>query len=68
MILAVDEVGVTHLQKCINQGKQFSPLACALQVYHDSEEGRQYMRFYDIKEWPYVAVIDPITGIFTKQF
>lgn len=37
-------------------------LMYCFQVYHDSEEGRQYMQFYNIKDWPYVAVIDPVTG------
>lgn len=32
------------------------------QVYHDSEEGRKYMQFYKVKNWPYVAVLDPQTG------
>ena len=28
----------------------------------DSEEGQKYMTFYKIKQWPYVAVLDPRTG------
>ena len=28
----------------------------------DSEEGQRYMTFYKIKQWPYVAVLDPRTG------
>ncbi|KAK7075280.1 UBX domain-containing protein 7 [Halocaridina rubra] len=32
------------------------------QVYHDSEEGQRYMMFYQVSDWPYVAVLDPRTG------
>ncbi|CAD5113157.1 DgyrCDS2348 [Dimorphilus gyrociliatus] len=32
------------------------------QVYHDSQEGLKYRQFYHFNEWPYIAVIDPITG------
>ncbi|KAK6175714.1 hypothetical protein SNE40_014111 [Patella caerulea] len=32
------------------------------QVYHDSEEGKKYIQFYEIQEWPYIAIIDPVTG------
>nr|XP_054770968.1 UBX domain-containing protein 7-like [Lytechinus pictus] len=32
------------------------------QVYHDSEEGQQYMRFYKVTEFPYVSILDPRTG------
>ncbi|XP_046581712.1 UBX domain-containing protein 7-like [Haliotis rubra] len=32
------------------------------QVYHDSEEGKKYMQFYKINEWPYVSIVDPRTG------
>ncbi|XP_055883206.1 UBX domain-containing protein 7-like [Biomphalaria glabrata] len=32
------------------------------QVYNDSEEGKRFMQFYKLKQWPYVAVIDPLTG------
>ncbi|XP_063866115.1 UBX domain-containing protein 7-like isoform X2 [Scylla paramamosain] len=32
------------------------------QVYHDSEEGQRYMMFYQVSEWPHVAVLDPRTG------
>lgn len=32
------------------------------QVYHDSEEGQRYMMFYQVGEWPHVAVLDPRTG------
>ncbi|XP_005099755.1 UBX domain-containing protein 7 [Aplysia californica] len=32
------------------------------QVYNDSEEGKRFMQFYKLKEWPYVAIIDPFTG------
>lgn len=32
------------------------------QVYHDSDEGQRYMRFYKVLDWPYVSVIDPRTG------
>ena len=28
----------------------------------DSEEGQRFMNFYKIKQWPYVAVLDPRTG------
>jgi len=33
-----------------------------LQLYMDSEEGQRFMNFYKIKQWPYVAVLDPRTG------
>ncbi|CAG5117029.1 unnamed protein product, partial [Candidula unifasciata] len=32
------------------------------QVYNDSEEGKRFMQFYKLNSWPYVAVIDPVTG------
>ncbi|KAL5013857.1 hypothetical protein ScPMuIL_008127 [Solemya velum] len=32
------------------------------QVYNDSEEGKKYMQFYKVDEWPYIAIIDPRTG------
>ncbi|XP_059153816.1 UBX domain-containing protein 7-like [Physella acuta] len=32
------------------------------QVYNDSEEGKRFMQFYKLKQWPHVAVIDPFTG------
>ncbi|RUS80397.1 hypothetical protein EGW08_011833 [Elysia chlorotica] len=32
------------------------------QVYNDSEEGKRFMQFYKLSQWPYVAVIDPFTG------
>ncbi|XP_041350204.1 UBX domain-containing protein 7-like isoform X2 [Gigantopelta aegis] len=32
------------------------------QVYHDSEEGKKYMQFYEITTWPYIAILDPQTG------
>lgn len=32
------------------------------QVYHDSQEGLKYRQFYRFDVWPYIAVIDPITG------
>ncbi|ESO84306.1 hypothetical protein LOTGIDRAFT_132375 [Lottia gigantea] len=32
------------------------------QVYHDSEEGTKYIQFYKVVQWPYIAIIDPITG------
>ncbi|KAK3103953.1 hypothetical protein FSP39_023219 [Pinctada imbricata] len=32
------------------------------QVYHDSEEGAKFTRYYKIEDWPYVAIIDPRTG------
>ncbi|GFS21056.1 UBX domain-containing protein 7-like [Elysia marginata] len=32
------------------------------QVYNDSEEGKRFMQFYKLNQWPYVAVIDPFTG------
>lgn len=31
-------------------------------MYHDSEEGQRYMMFYQVSEWPHVAVLDPRTG------
>ncbi|BFZ08251.1 hypothetical protein BsWGS_11290 [Bradybaena similaris] len=32
------------------------------QVYNDSEEGKRFMQFYKLNGWPYVAIIDPVTG------
>ncbi|PSN57334.1 hypothetical protein C0J52_02105 [Blattella germanica] len=32
------------------------------QVYFDSSEGQRYSAFYNVTEWPYVAIIDPRTG------
>lgn len=32
------------------------------QVYSDSNEGKRYMRFYNVPSWPYVAILDPRTG------
>ncbi|XP_066967339.1 UBX domain-containing protein 7 isoform X1 [Macrobrachium rosenbergii] len=32
------------------------------QVYHDSKEGQRYMMFYQVSEWPHVAILDPRTG------
>ncbi|XP_071798827.1 UBX domain-containing protein 7-like [Asterias amurensis] len=32
------------------------------QVYHDSDEGRRYMQFYKVEEFPHVALLDPRTG------
>ena len=32
------------------------------QVYNDSEEGERYTQYYPVKEWPYIAIIDPRTG------
>lgn len=32
------------------------------QVYHDSEEGQRHMMFYQVSEWPHVAILDPRTG------
>ena len=31
-------------------------------VYHDSSEGQRYMQFYNVIEFPYVAILDPRTG------
>ncbi|XP_022103283.1 UBX domain-containing protein 7-like isoform X2 [Acanthaster planci] len=31
------------------------------QVYHDSDEGRRYMQFYRVREFPHVAILDPRT-------
>jgi hypothetical protein len=33
------------------------------QVYHDSEEGGKFKQFYKVEEYPYIAVIDPRTGL-----
>ena len=38
------------------------PLLLYFQVYNDSEEGKRFMQFYKLNQWPYVAVIDPFTG------
>jgi len=32
-------------------------------VYSDSEEGRKYIQYYGIDGWPYVAILDPRTGL-----
>jgi hypothetical protein len=32
------------------------------QVYLNSAEGQRYAAFYNVSDWPYVAVIDPRTG------
>ncbi|XP_054167224.1 UBX domain-containing protein 7-like [Oppia nitens] len=32
------------------------------QTYHDSSEGQRFMQFYKVKNFPYVAIIDPRTG------
>ena len=32
------------------------------QVYNDSAEGQRYSAFYNVTDWPYVAIIDPRTG------
>lgn len=32
------------------------------QVFHDSEDGLKYSQFYDVTEYPYVAILDPRTG------
>ncbi|XP_071838691.1 UBX domain-containing protein 7-like isoform X2 [Apostichopus japonicus] len=32
------------------------------QVFHDSEDGLKYSQFYNVSEYPYVAILDPRTG------
>ncbi|KAL3851976.1 hypothetical protein ACJMK2_015666 [Sinanodonta woodiana] len=32
------------------------------QVYYDSEEGKKFTQFYKVRDWPYVAILDPQTG------
>lgn len=32
------------------------------QYLHDSEEGKMYVRRYNVKSYPYVAIIEPRTG------
>jgi hypothetical protein len=32
------------------------------QVYQDTTEGQRYMQFYNVSEFPYVAILDPRTG------
>ncbi|RWS25434.1 UBX domain-containing protein 7-like protein [Leptotrombidium deliense] len=32
------------------------------QVYHDSSDGQRYMQFYNVHQFPYVAILDPRTG------
>ncbi|XP_076448524.1 UBX domain-containing protein 7-like [Babylonia areolata] len=32
------------------------------QVYHDSDEGKKFMQFYAVRNWPHVAIVDPVTG------
>ena len=29
-----------------------------IKVYHDSDEGRRYMQFYKVHEFPHVAILD----------
>ena len=31
-------------------------------MYFDSAEGQKYSAFYNVSDWPYVAIIDPRTG------
>jgi len=45
----------------------FVNLYC-IQVYHDSEEGTKFRQFYKVTDWPYVAIIDPRTGILWCKF
>ena len=37
-----------------------------LQVYRDSNEGERFIQFYHVTSYPYLAVLDPRTGIYTK--
>lgn len=32
------------------------------QIQHDTFQGRRYMQFYNVKHFPYVAIVDPRTG------
>lgn len=32
------------------------------QIYHDSYEGSKYMQFYNVMQFPYIAILDPRTG------
>lgn len=34
------------------------------QVYRNSREGQRYMQFYPFTQFPYVAIVDPRTGLF----
>lgn len=38
------------------------------QQYHDSYEGRRYVQFYKVTQFPHVAIIDPRTGELTKSW
>lgn len=32
------------------------------QVYHDTADGQRYMQFYNVTDFPHVAILDPRTG------
>ena len=34
-----------------------------LQVYRDSNEGERFIQFYHVTSYPYLAVLDPRTGV-----
>jgi hypothetical protein len=39
-----------------------------MQFRVDSEQGQQHSTFYPIKKYPYIAIIDPLTGERVKQW
>lgn len=32
------------------------------QIYHDSADGQRYRQFYNVQEFPHIAIVDPRTG------
>jgi hypothetical protein len=38
------------------------------QTYHDNNEGQRFMQFYNVTDFPYVAILDPRTGEKMRQW
>ncbi|CAG2169931.1 unnamed protein product [Oppiella nova] len=38
------------------------------QTYHDNSEGQRFMQFYNVVDFPYVAILDPRTGEKLRQW
>ncbi|CAG2104107.1 unnamed protein product [Medioppia subpectinata] len=38
------------------------------QSYHDNSEGQRFMQFYNVTDFPYVAILDPRTGEKLRQW
>ena len=51
------------LSYLFNAPTTFGLTSFFLKVYHDSSEGQRYMQFYNVIEFPYIAVLDPRTGM-----